>query len=300
MSKIERRVQKAQPVQVRSEEGKPTTIVGYAAVYGPEAVIAGMFRERIAPGAFRSVIEQQQDVRALFNHDDNIVLGRTTNGTLRLSEDERGLRYEFDPNMSDPEAVSVLAKIQRGDVSQSSYGFRVAENGDTWTKPMRAGELPLRTITNFDILRDISPVTFPAFEETTSEARSAAEGAAMVMPDDTQTEVETPADEQAENIQFASVADLLASAQTALTKAAACVAALQAGQTNEAGDDADETIERAQFAALQAQLSQVCSATSSASELVRNLLREHGDWGWYSAADLAEKRAEIDGLALNG
>ncbi len=170
------------PVEVRAAEGQPTVVRGYAALYDTEAVIAGFFRERIAPGAFRSVIGQTADVRALFNHDDNIVLGRTTNGTLRLSEDERGLAYEFDPNPNDPDATRVVAKIQRGDVSQSSYGFQV--KADTWTKPTRAGELPLRTINEFEALRDVSPVTFPAFEDTTAEARSAAAVAAVMPPAD--------------------------------------------------------------------------------------------------------------------
>jgi HK97 family phage prohead protease len=164
------------PVHVRANtDGRtPPVISGYAAVFNIEAVINGLFRERIAPGAFRMVIGATADVRGLFNHDDNIVLGRTTNGTLRLSEDARGLRYEIDPNPEDRDAVSVVAKIKRGDVNQSSYSFRVKEGGDQWTQPRRAGELPLRTITEFELLRDISPVTFPAFEETTAEARRAA------------------------------------------------------------------------------------------------------------------------------
>lgn len=175
MKSLERRVV-AQPIQLRAgQNGKPATIQGYAAVFGAEAVIGGMFRERIEPGAFRSVLADGADVRALFNHDDNLVLGRTTNGTLRLSEDERGLRYEFDPNPDDPDAVSIVAKIRRGDVTQSSYGFRVKDGGEQWTRSATRGELPLRTITEFELLRDVSPVTFAAFDDTTAEARSQAE-----------------------------------------------------------------------------------------------------------------------------
>jgi hypothetical protein len=300
---LERRVVASQ-IELRKAdgEGSAPTVTGYAAVFGSEAVIGGMFRERIEAGAFRNVITAGADVRALFNHDDNLVLGRTTNGTLRLSEDERGLRYEFDPNLNDPDAVSVLAKIQRGDVSQSSYGFRVAEGGETWTKPMRSGELPLRTITAFDVLRDVSPVTFPAFEQTSvsAEARSAAEAAAMPETMPTKADAtDVPADEQAEDVQYAAMADLIASAQVALTKAAAVVASLQSGQetsTDADAQDAEDTIERAQFSVLRAHLTQASTAACSAGSIASSLSSSHGDWGWYSAKNTATLRAELDVL----
>lgn len=174
MRTIERRVV-AQRVEVREVAGqKMPTIAGYAAVFNTETNIGDFFREVIAPGAFRSAIGSAADVRVLFNHDENIVLGRTTNGTLRLSEDERGLRYEFDPNPDDPDAQRVVAKIQRGDVTQSSFGFRV--KAEEWTKPASRTELPLRTITEVELLRDVSPVAFPAYEDTSvsAEARTAA------------------------------------------------------------------------------------------------------------------------------
>ena len=299
MKSYERRVV-ASEIEVRkASEGVPM-VAGYAAVFGSEAVIGGMFRERIEPGAFRNVIAAGADVRALFNHDDNIVLGRTTNGTLRLSEDERGLRYEFDPNPNDPDAVSVLAKIQRGDVSQSSYGFRVAEGGDTWTKPTRSGELPLRTISAFDLLRDVSPVTFPAFEQTSvsAEARSAAEEAAMPMMPDTPTD-QPEAEETAELIKYVGLGDLLDQATALIAKAKPIVDQLVAAEnTSATGDDEadEETIERAQFAVLQTHLRQLSTVASSLTTLVCGLQQDHGDWGYYSAKNSATLRAEIDVL----
>lgn len=166
---IERRMSVGS-VEVR-REGKAATVRGYAALYDTEVIIAGLFRERIAPGAFDVVLASNPDVVALFNHDENMPLGRTAAGTLKLFTDERGLGYEFTPNPDDTDAMNVLARIRRGDVRGSSYGF-CAE--DAWTPPARAGELPLRTIVGFEMLRDVSPVTFPAFEDTTAEARSAA------------------------------------------------------------------------------------------------------------------------------
>jgi uncharacterized protein len=163
-------------VELRTE-GESRAIVGYAAVYNTEAVIAGMWRERNAPGAFRSVIGPTADVRALFNHDPNHVLGRTVANTLRLSEDEKGLRYEIDPPNTSY-AHDLMESLRRGDITQSSYGFRVKR--DEWTKPTRAGDLPLRTILEYEELQDVSPVTFPAFEDTTAEARQAATVAATM------------------------------------------------------------------------------------------------------------------------
>ena len=174
MKTLERRMA-TEKVEVRGADGAAKTISGYGAIFGRETVIGGMFREVIQPGAFRNVTGQ--DVFSLFNHDENLPLGRTTAGTLTIAEDATGLRYDVTPPAS---RADVLESIQRGDVTGSSFGFRVAEGGDTWTRPTKASELALRTISEFSDLRDVGPVTFPAFEETTAEARSAAEAAVAV------------------------------------------------------------------------------------------------------------------------
>lgn len=165
--KVERRIVAA-PLEVRAQTpDEPTRLVGYAAVFEREAVIAGFFREQIAAGAFADAI-QADDVRALFNHDPNFVLGRNTAGTLTLSEDETGLRYEVDPPDTQW-ARDLLVSVQRGDVTQSSFGFEVLE--EKWTEPdPKSKALPLRTILKAK-LWDVSPVTYPAYEETTAEAR---------------------------------------------------------------------------------------------------------------------------------
>ncbi len=170
---IERRAV-TEGVTVRTAENEAPTISGYAALFNTESVIAGLFREKIAPGAFRSAVATD-DVRALFNHDPNHVLGRTSNHTLTLREDARGLFYDVTLNPDDPDAMSVRAKIQRGDVSGSSFGFTVED--DAWDDSgLKRGELPLRTIRKASLF-DVSPVTYPAYPTTTVSARSKAEAA---------------------------------------------------------------------------------------------------------------------------
>ena len=162
-----------EPVTVRAAEGEPKTLEGYAAIFNRETVIGAYFRETIEAGAFRAAVKTG-DVRALFNHDPNMVLGRTSAKTMRLEEDETGLRYVIDP----PDTTlgrDVLVSVGRGDVTGSSFGFTVKR--DSWTRPSKAGELPLRTIHEIEWLRDVGPVTFPAYEETTVQARDAASAA---------------------------------------------------------------------------------------------------------------------------
>lgn len=145
----------------------PGTIVGYAAVFNQDTRVWD-FDERIAPGAFAEALRSKPDTRALFNHDPSLVLGRTLSGTLRLFEDARGLRFEND--LPDTQvARDLFALIQRGDVSQSSFGFSVAE--DEWQRDL---EIPIRTITRIGTLYDVSPVTYPAYDQTEVSARALA------------------------------------------------------------------------------------------------------------------------------
>jgi len=157
-----------EPVVAVRADGQPTKLDGYAALFNRETVIAEFFREVIEPGAFASALKDG-DVRALFNHDPNQVLGRTSSKTMVVTEDEKGLRYVVTP----PETTQgrdVLVLVERGDVTGSSFGFTVRK--DSWTRPSKPGELALRTIHEIDWLRDVGPVTFPAYEETTVQART--------------------------------------------------------------------------------------------------------------------------------
>lgn len=168
----ERRVVR-EKIELRADETN-ATIAGYAAVFNTETIIGSSmwgFREQIAPEAFDDAIKTD-DVRALFNHDPNILLGRTESGTLRLKVDKKGLRYEVDlPDTVQAKDVRTL--IQRGDVSGSSFGFIVEE--DDWDeREVKKGKLPLRTIKKASLF-DVSPVTYPAYPQTSVSARSKAE-----------------------------------------------------------------------------------------------------------------------------
>ena len=135
----------------------PTTIVGHAAVFDKLSENLGGFQERIDKGAFDDVLDN--DVRAFFNHDPNHLLARSTSGTLRLSTDDKGLKYEFDV----PDTTSgrdLLVSMKRGDITQSSFAFTVED--DSWN--MENG-MDVRTINKVKRLYDVSPVSIPAYPD---------------------------------------------------------------------------------------------------------------------------------------
>ena len=155
---------------LEERDGKPAVLSGYAAVFWDGnastqyATSDGSMVERILFGAFdRALIED--DVVATFNHDENLVLGRASAGTLRLAVDARGLRYELDlPDTSAGRDVRV--NVRRGDVRGSSFSFLT--RSATWRKEDGIDVRELRDVG----LRDLGPVTFSAYEGTTAEARS--------------------------------------------------------------------------------------------------------------------------------
>lgn len=146
-----------------ASEGR--TIEGYAAIYNEETDL-GYFREMIMPGAFEGA--DMDDVRALFNHDSNYVLGRTKSGTLTLTPDERGLKYRIQvPNTA--AGNDMLELVRRGDISQSSFAF--IPDVTSWVE--ETGKPMLRKIEKFAAIFDVSPVTYPAYESTSVSVRSA-------------------------------------------------------------------------------------------------------------------------------
>ncbi|MBB3142200.1 HK97 family phage prohead protease [Halomonas organivorans] len=169
MSEVEKRALAAEVRAEEGEEGQPARIVGHGAVFNKRSeMIMGMFKEEIAPGAFDDVLGD--DVRALFNHDANFVLGRTRAKTLELSVDAEGLRYEITPPDTQSVRDLVLAPLSRGDITGSSFAFRVAPDGDEWRE--EDDGLIVRTITRFSRLLDVSPVTYPAYPDAGAAARS--------------------------------------------------------------------------------------------------------------------------------
>lgn len=149
------------PIEKRAD-GK--TIGGYAAVFRSPTSIGGYFTEIIAPGAFTKAL-QSTDVRALYDHKWGRVLGRTSTGTLRLKEDDKGLAAEIDlPDTTDGRDVRAL--MERGDLDGMSFLFRaVREEWDETTSP------PTRTLLEAE-LYEVSVVADPAYPDATVAMRS--------------------------------------------------------------------------------------------------------------------------------
>lgn len=151
------------PVERRAE-GDKMTLTGYAAVFGEAADIGGYFSEVIARGAFTETLKTS-DVRAYFDHDRGRVLGRSSAGTLRLSEDSKGLAVEIDlPDTTDGRDVRTL--IERGDITGMSFSFSATKQ--TWDETT---DPPTRTIQELK-LYEVSVVSDPAYDGTSVALRS--------------------------------------------------------------------------------------------------------------------------------
>ena len=156
---LERRMTHGE-VEVREHDGK-TIISGHAAVFDKYSDDLGGFIERVRPTAFTKTIKES-DVRALYNHDDNMVLGRSSTGTLRLSIDDSGLYYEIDPPNT-TYARDLMAVMERGDVDRSSFAFINIQ--DDWSMSER--DYPTRDLLEVKLI-DVSPVTYPAYPDADS------------------------------------------------------------------------------------------------------------------------------------
>ena len=142
-----------------------TAIVGYAAVYNRLSLDLGGFREMILPGAFDKVLSRQrgkQDVIAVFNHDPNILLGRTSSGTLQLSSDDKGLKYTVTPPA---ERADIISLILRRDLLGSSFAFTVAKDSESFSSDANGA---VRTIREVSGLYDVGPVVNPAYSSSTT------------------------------------------------------------------------------------------------------------------------------------
>jgi HK97 family phage prohead protease len=158
-------------IEVR-QDGDNKTITGYAAVFfrdgenGTEYNLFDEYFERISRGAFDRALSEQHDVRALFNHNSDMLLGRSKSGTLRLSVDDFGLRYDI--TLADTQAGrDVATSIDRGDITGSSFAF--IPRKVSW---IEEDERVIREIGDVD-LYDVGPVTYPAYEATSAAMRSA-------------------------------------------------------------------------------------------------------------------------------
>ncbi len=179
---MENRILHATEVRASQANGK-MLVKGYAARYNVlSGIIPPGFRELIEPGAFKRILSTDPDVVCLFNHKDDVVLGRTTNGTLRLKEDDKGLAFECD--LPDTEAArDVYASVSRGDLKNCSFSFQLAEGMDTLSEETipddrvrgivgRTIKSVVRRIKDFAQLFDTSIVTNPAYPGTSVDARN--------------------------------------------------------------------------------------------------------------------------------
>ena len=183
--KIQERVYEVKDLQFRAvEEDGKKRLEGYAALYNVRSkLLYNSFYEVLERGAFDDVLQREDlDVVLNFNHDNSLVMGRTTNGTLKLTSDENGLFFRATlPNTS--YANDVYELVQRGDIFQNSFAFMPAKDG--YTQERLEGEnADLVTITKVAKLRDVSAVTFPAYAETTLQARAIDPSTGEEIPDE--------------------------------------------------------------------------------------------------------------------
>ena len=157
--------------KTRDAKGDGPVIEGYFSVFNTNYELWRGAVEQIAPGAFTKSLAGEYgecDVRALANHNTTLVLGRTTAGTLTLHEDEHGLFGTIKINEQDTDAMNLYARVQRGDVSQCSFGFDIRDE-----EFIEDPDGTYRWIIKDVVLYEVSVCTFPAYSETSVEARKA-------------------------------------------------------------------------------------------------------------------------------
>lgn len=161
MENIEfRLLPKSEDKQPLFRKTKGGTLKGYAIIWDVPYLMGG-FWERISRDAIQGA--DLSDIVCLLNHDPSLVLGRTTSNTLKVGSDSRGLFFECKiPDT--PTGAEVATLVERGDLHQCSFSFRMATNGDTWENDPSG--LPMRTINAFHSIVDTSIVTYPASPTT--------------------------------------------------------------------------------------------------------------------------------------
>jgi len=168
---IERRFLALDSLELRAADGKPPELVGYASVFNQPVTISGWWdewQEEVSPGAFAKTI-LEADIRALFNHDAGVVLGRNKAGTLELREDDHGLHTVIRPPDNEW-GRPVLEAVKRGDITGMSIAFQAIKQ--EWFRPEKGSkELPKRTVKEAKLF-DVSVVTYPAFPQTSVSARA--------------------------------------------------------------------------------------------------------------------------------
>ena len=157
-----------------TKEDGQEVVIGYGSIWNSRSENLGGFYEFISPSAITEETIAKSDVRALINHDPNLVLARSTAGNLKLSVDDKGLKYEFSiPETSYGKDLAI--NMKNGNINQSSFAFTVGS--DEWSTDDEGNDI--RTITSIDRLYDVSPVTYPAYSQAESDLVVAQRGLAM-------------------------------------------------------------------------------------------------------------------------
>lgn len=167
MNDLEHRTMQMSGMKIREENGK-RRLEGYFAVFDQPYEVYPGWIETIAPGAFSRALASGQDVKVLWNHNPDIVLGSTGNKTADLREDQRGLFGGTDINEQDQDAKNAYARVDRGDVNGCSFGFEISRMEESWDED---GTYRTR-ILEVSPLFEVSPCTFPAYTQTSITARA--------------------------------------------------------------------------------------------------------------------------------
>ena len=155
-------------LKTRAETDSPDKYIeGYFAVFNKETELWPGAFEEVAPEAFDGTL--LDDVRALINHDTTLVLGRTKANTLELKTDSVGLWGRIKINTNDTDALNLYERVARGDVDQCSFGFNILAEETDWRDDGTV-KWTIKEVRLFEV----SPCTFPAYEQTGIQARKAA------------------------------------------------------------------------------------------------------------------------------
>ena len=160
--------------ELRAAKEKDFVLTGYAASFNTLSRDLGGFKERLAPGCFKRSLAAGDDVKALFNHNPSMILGRRDNGTLSVEEDSRGLKWRCQLNPASQQHRDIYESVKRGDINECSFAFTVQDGAEDWEEATdeRGARFIRRTIRECNLL-DVSCVTNPAYGSgTTVQARS--------------------------------------------------------------------------------------------------------------------------------
>lgn len=164
---------RAYEFEVRATEETSDALIlrGYAAVFDQETDVGGMFREVVRPGAFTKTLSESKGIKALRNHNTDVVLASVSGGTLDLAEDDKGLPVELRMDPLNTDHRNTYQSVKRGDITKMSFAFTPIKS--TWSIDESADIPDLRELIELKLF-EVSPVPFPAYEGTSLQARAEA------------------------------------------------------------------------------------------------------------------------------